>query len=388
MRTFIGNGKIVTEYGVLENFGLVLNDDRIEGLFLDHFKKECDKVIDAKGGYITPGFIDIHSDYIELMASPRPTAMLDFDLGIKETERVLASCGITTMYHSLSFIKDDEFSTKKIREKDNARRLLKVISDRQKGLVRNRFHARLEVDNLEMVEEIKELIKEKKIGLLSIMDHSPGQGQYNDLNIYRETLKGYRDIEDSEIEKILLNHKLKGKIGFEEIKELVNLARENGINVASHDDDTTTKLQTNKELCINISEFPIKLDVAKKAKEMNMLTVMGAPNVLLGGSHSGNLSATVGILENVVDILCSDYYPQGLLHSVFILNEKHGIKLEDAFKFVTLNPAKATNIDKDYGSIEKGKISDILIINKDDEGLPFISKTIVNGKVIFSIGEK
>lgn len=386
MRVIIKNGKIITEYGIKEGLVLSIKDGKIEGLFRDNYIDDDCTVIDAKEGYVAPGFIDIHSDYIESMASPRPTAMMNFELGIKETERVLVSCGITTMYHSLSLIKDDEFSTKPIREGENVKKLLEIINNRDCGIIRNKFHARLEIDNLEMVEELKGLIKEGRVHLLSIMDHSPGQGQYSDLKIYKDTLKGYRkNITDEEIEEILNNHKTKGKLTFKEIRELVTLGRESGLSVASHDDDSFGKLDINKSMGINISEFPIKLDVAKKAKEKGMFTVMGAPNVILGGSHSGNLSATEGILNNCVDVLCSDYYPQGMLHSVFILNREYGVNLVEAFKLVTLNAAKATGIDDKFGSLEKGKMADILIINEDKEGLPFISKTIVNGNIVFEL---
>lgn len=387
MRYVIKNGKIVTEYGIKEGLSLVINEDKIEGLFIDSYTDKNSIVIDAKGGYIAPGLIDIHSDYIELMTSPRPTSVMNFNIGIRETEKVLASCGITTMYHSLSLIKDDEFSKKPIRESKNVKGLLEKINENSLNLIRNKFHGRLEIDNLDQVDELKEYIKERKVHLLSIMDHSPGQGQYRDLEIYRDTLKGYRkDISDDEINSILENHKNKEKLTLENIKELIELGRENGISVASHDDDTVEKLDLVKGMGVNISEFPIKLEVAKKAREKGMFTVAGAPNVLLGGSHSGNLSAAEGVLKGYIDILCSDYYPQGMLHSVFILSEKYGLDLCEMFKLITLNPAKAVGIDKEFGSIQKGKKADILIINRDEEGLPIVSKTIVNGNIVSSIG--
>lgn len=387
MRYVIKNGKIVTEYGIKEGLSLVINEDKIEGIFIDSYTDKESVVIDAKGGYIAPGFIDIHSDYIELMTSPRPTSVMNFDVGIRETEKVLASCGITTMYHSLSLVKDDEFSKKPIRESKNVKGLLEKINENSLNLIRNKFHGRLEIDNLGQVDNLKEYIKEGKVQLLSIMDHSPGQGQYRDLEIYKNTLKGYRkDISEEEIESILENHKNKEKLTLENIKELIELGCENGISVASHDDDTVEKLNLVKEMGVNISEFPIKLEVAKKAREKGMFTVAGAPNVLLGGSHSGNLSAAEGVLNGYIDILCSDYYPQGMLHSVFILSEKYGLDLCEMFKLVTLNPAKAVGIDKELGSIQKGKKADILIINRDKDGSPIVSKTIVNGKIVSSIG--
>lgn len=141
------------------------------------------------------------------------------------------------------------------------------------------------------------------------------------------------------------------------------MCSKNGIPVASHDDDEATKIDLLKEWKVQISEFPITLDVAKYAKEQGMYTVMGAPNILLGGSHSGNLSAEVAINHDAVDILCSDYYPSSILHSIFYMYKK-GKAIEDMVRLASLNPAKALNIADKTGSIEEGKMADILIVEE------------------------
>lgn len=386
----ITNGKIVTENSILTGHDLVVKGDKIRSIIKSgslEFLKEYE-VIDANGGYITPGFIDIHSDYIETMAAPRPTSLIGLDISLKETEKVLMNNGITTMYHSLSFYKDDCFGNKVIRKPENVKKFIELISNTHDNehLIRHRFHARFEIDNIDQIDVLKNYIKEDKVHLVSFMDHTPGQGQYRNLEIYKHTLKGYGgDLSEEEVKGIIDNHKSKERMTLDMIKEVVLLAREMNVSVASHDDDTTMKLKVNKELGVNISEFPITMEVAKEAKEMDMCTIAGAPNVLLGGSHSGNLSASEAILKDSIDILCSDYYPAALLHSVFILNEKHGLDLCKMFKLVTLNPAKALNIDNAYGSIEEGKIADLLIINKDISNKPVLSKVLVDGKIISSI---
>lgn len=385
MRYIIKNGVIITDKDLLFNKSIVVENDRIKEIVDSNYIDSDAEIIDAKGGFVSPGFVDLHSDYIETMACPRPTSMMDFNLGLLETEKVLAGTGITTMYHSLSLVKDDEFSTKPIRESKNVKNLLDVIDRCGINLIRNKFHARLEIDNVQQIDELKEFIKGGKVQLLSIMDHSPGQGQYSNLDIYRKTLKGYKkNITDKEIDRILNNHKKKEKLTYEKIKELIELAKEHNVAVASHDDDTREKINLIKDLEVEISEFPIKMEVAKYARERGMYTVAGAPNVILGGSHSGNLSAAEGIVKGNINILCSDYYPQGMLHSVFLLHERHDLSLVEAMKLVSLNPAKAAKIDNEVGSIEVGKKADILIINKNRSGLPIISKTIVNGKLISS----
>gem|GEM_PF-44149 len=182
-------------------------------------------------------------------------------------------------------------------------------------------------------------------------------------------------------EGVLEHHKNKRTLSFEQLHELAELARANGIPAASHDDDTAAKLQVNKELGVAISEFPITIDVARQAQQLGLATVVGAPNILLGGSHTGNLSAAEAVKEGCADILCSDYYPAAMLHSIFIMHKQHGVPLPEIVNKLTLNPARAMCIDNDYGSLAVGKKADLLII-KILDGYPVITHALVDGKVI------
>lgn len=132
---------------------------------------------------------------------------------------------------------------------------------------------------------------------------------------------------------------------------------------------------------VAISEFPITIDVARQAQQLGLATVVGAPNILLGGSHTGNLSAAEAVKEGCADILCSDYYPAAMLHSIFIMHKQHGVPLPEIVNKLTLNPARAMCIDNDYGSLAVGKKADLLII-KILDGYPVITHALVDGKVI------
>lgn len=382
----ITNGKIVTENGILEDYDVLIEEDKIKAIQKSGTIK-ADKnveIIDANQGYVSPGFIDIHSDYIETMAVPRPTAMMDFNVSIRETEKILINQGITTMFHSLSLYKHDEFSVKPIRNPENVSKFVDIIekTHNEKHLVRHRFHARFEIDNIEGVDALKKYINERKVHLISFMDHTPGQGQYRNIEIYRETLKGYRELSEKQLDDIIEDSRNKEKITMKMIEELAGLARENGIAIASHDDDSIEKLNFVKGYGTAISEFPIDLDIAKSARSKGMFTLAGAPNILLGRSHSGNLSAAEAIQNNAVNVLCSDYYPAAMLHAVFILNEKYGLDLCEMFKLVTVNAAKAVNLDNIIGSIEENKKADIIIIEKIDGGFPVVTSAFVDGKLI------
>lgn len=380
------NGQLVLENQILSEHAVVIENDCIVDIIpeQDAVKYKGYEILDANGGYISPGFVDIHSDYIEGIISPRPTSMMDFTLGIREAERILISHGITTMFHSLSIYKDDSFGKKPIRHSENVNRLINAINETHtsKHLIRNRMHARFEIDNIEQVDIFIQNIQEEKVHLISFMDHTPGQGQFRNLEIYRETLKGYNDISDAEIDEIITNGMKKNKITLEQMREISKIALDKNIAIASHDDDEIEKLTLVKSYGTSISEFPTSLEVAKAAKEMGLWTIAGAPNVMLGGSHSGNLCATEAIREDVIDILCSDYYPPALLHALFKLSEEHDMALHKMFQLVTLNPAKAVRMDDQIGSIKKGKKADIIIIEKMDDGYPVITASFVDGKLI------
>lgn len=382
------NGKIVLPNQILEGYELIIKDSEIYDIIPEgKFNDGCKEIIDAKGGYVTPGFIDIHSDYIEHLAAPRPTTLMDFTIAIREAERELVSHGITTMYHSLSLCKTLLADHKAVREMKNVKKLTDTIQkvNCKHRLIHHRFHARFEIDNIENVDILKQYIQEGRVDLISFMDHTPGQGQYRDIEGYKQLLKKYdKNITTAAAEEIVKKHQEAPKLDDAECKKLADSAHERHIAVASHDDHTIEKLERVRNFGTTISEFPITMEVAKHAHERGMYTVAGAPNVLLGGSHSGNLSAHEAIEAGYIDILCSDYYPAGMLHAVFKLAKDFGHPLEEMVQLVTLNPAKAVNIADKRGSIEVGKKADILIVETLEDDFPVVTSCLVDGVNVFN----
>lgn len=377
----IKNGRIVTPEQVITNQTLLIDGDRIQDIC--DFDGTADKVIDAHGRYILPGFIDIHSDKIEQFIYPRPTARFPFELALKECEKELLQLGITTIYHSFSLYKDELLGKSPLRSKESVLEIAYLLADihKRSHLIHHRLHLRIEIDNLEAYDIAKEMIEKHLVHEISFMDHTPGQGQYRNLVVYRDTVDKYHgmDNEGKTFEEVMAYHQNKKTLTFEQLKDLAELAHKNGITVASHDDDVVEKLEMNRQLGVDISEFPITEEVAQAAHQMGFYTIAGAPNILLGGSHSGNMSAADAIVHGGVDILCSDYFPQAILHSIFIMHEKYQQPLPEMVNKVSLNPAKAMRIDGDYGSIATGKKADLVIADILN-GYPVITHVLVDGK--------
>lgn len=387
MKTVIRNGRLVLKDWLLTGYDMVIENGRICGMYPEKsWKQQAEEVyeVDADGRLIMPGMIDIHSDMIEACIQPRNTAIMEFEMGMREAEKILAGSGITTIFHSISMFREGAWDVKEIRQAPQVKKLA-VLAARyrhEKRLIRHRYHLRYEIDNLACYTQVAEMIEEGLVDLLSFMDHTPGQGQYRNLEIYRRHQPdGGKNLTEEEFQKLLKKEMEKETVTFERLKALADLAKRQGISVASHDDDTIEKLGMNRALGVKISEFPITLAVAQEAVKQGFMTVLGAPNILLGGSHSGNLSAMEAIRAGAASVLVSDYYPQALLQAVFRLFGKEGIPVWEAVNYVTLNPACAVGLDGEIGSLEEGKKADFLIVNEED-GVPFLEQVFVNGECI------
>lgn len=387
MLTILRNATIVLPNDVVEGYSLIIDGQTIKAICPDEEAGAYEgRVVDVAGKIVMPGMIDIHSDMIENFIQPRSTAIMDFEMGLREAERVLAECGITTMFHSISMYRDGTWDVKEIRQAPQVKKLAALVDRYQHGrrLIRHRYHLRYEIDNLACYDDVMQMMEAGYVDLLSFMDHTPGQGQYKNLEIYRKHQPNEgRDLSEDAFAALVEQEMHKEMVSFEDLQKLADVAHAHGIAIASHDDDTVEKLAVNQELGVKISEFPITLEVAKEARKQGLMTVMGAPNILLGGSHSGNLSALDAIREDAASVLVSDYYPQALLHAIFWLHREAGLPLWQAAKYVTINPAVAVGMDDRIGSLEEGKAADLLVVDASG-AMPLLEQVYVAGRCVLN----
>lgn len=336
-------------------------------------------LIDAEGCYVMPGIIDLHSDAIEKEIQPRPNTLFPINMAFYELEKKLAVSGITTMYHSLSL--SDEWG---VRNKDMVVGVINSINEfkRTRSMINHKIHLRYELTFLAGISTLENLIKDKSIDLMSYMDHTPGQGQFRDKEaLKRFTMQSYgkraQEVEDF-MNKTIEQQTL---IDWFKLISLAKHANTVGIGLASHDDDTREKIDTLLECEGVISEFPINMETALYARSRDIHVCVGAPNIIRGKSHSGNMRAIDAITNNAADIVCSDYLPGAMLPAVFHLS-REGIKLTEAVKMVTLNPAKALKIDNEVGTVEVGKCADLIFVAMH-QGYPILRKTMVGGNIVY-----
>ncbi len=378
------NGKIVLKNNVVNNHSILIEDNHIFDIIPDKELNNftLDKVYYAHNNYIIPGLIDIHSDSIENIIVPRKRIVFDYDFSLNEIDKILISQGITTIYHSISIANStvcDKSRTLSVNKLLNIG--VSINKSKSKFLINHRFHARLEINTIEAIDSLIDMIRNDMVQELSIMDHSPLQGQYKDLNVFtKEIKKQYGKISPKEQNEIINKCINKKKLSIEVLQKLIKIAKTKKIPLAYHDVDRIEKVYQIKNEGFDICEFPLSLEVAEESIRLGLFTVVGAPNILKRSSHNNNLSAIEGIRKGVVSIICSDYSSNSLLQSIFDLHKNEKIPLHKAVAFATINPAKALGIDKEKGSLEKGKIADLLVINAKHE-YPNVLLGFVNGKL-------
>lgn len=369
---------ILRSKNVLMNEEFVSADVVIKGKFItriDEYGKN-EVAVDLGEKKIAPGIVDLHSDAIEKEIEPRHGATFPVELAIAELDKKLSMAGVTTMFHAIGF----EENPKKKRSIDLAKEQIEEIynADKKHLGVDNFVHARFELSCDEAVEPIKDVISKGMVKMVSLMDHSPGQGQFKSLESFQTYYGNYYGLDEKEIQNVVDKKLNKDE---DKINDLIAHAKAHDLTLLSHDDDCVEKLNGLLDLGVQISEFPLDLEVAKYAVSKGIATGMGAPNIVRGGSQSGNIAAIELVKEGVCKYLCSDYHPTSMLQAVYRMNKDANLDIAKGFSMVTSTPASYANLE-DRGVIEEGKRADIIVI--DDSNIPKVVLTLKDGESIYN----
>ncbi len=376
-RLLLTNARVVFATETRDRVALLIEDGKIAAIDPDGVGEV--RTIDLSGRLLMPGMIDLHCDALEKEVEPRPSVRFPLDFACAQADKRNAVAGITTVYHALSFanhelgVRNNAFAAEIARA---------VCAWQPHALVDNRVHARYEITDDTAPPFLATLLEKRQAHMISFMDHTPGQGQFQDVAAYRVFLARTYSKSASELDLILAS-KIQAAAGAaQRIEQLAALAREMGVPIASHDDDSPAKVQAVASIGAVISEFPMNMATARAARAAGVATLFGAPNVLRGKSQSGAMRALDAVIEGVADCLCGDYSPAALLPSVLRLPELAGIAIHEAVALVTSNPARAAGL-VDRGSIAVGMRADLVAV-KTLGGLAHAERVWVHGAAALS----
>ncbi|TPN04824.1 alpha-D-ribose 1-methylphosphonate 5-triphosphate diphosphatase [Mesorhizobium sp. B2-3-3] len=379
----------------LSEFEIVLRDRviacgslRIENGRIAEIRDEPVEQADISGGgrLLLPGFIDMHGDMVEREVEPRIGVHVPMRIGIAELDKKLASCGVTTAYAALSFI-GASVTSGVLRSEDHTSTIIDTMTAMKDDLlVDHRIHARFEVTFTPAVPMLQKLMDTGRLHLISLMDHTPGQGQYRDVELYIARIAKERGMSVAAASEVV-GKRMAGRKGqgdvLNALQDLSARARARGIVLASHDDDTLEKVELVHGLGATLSEFPVTLEAAREARRLGMHTAMGAPNALRGESYSGNLSAREAYEAGLLDMLASDYHPASILPAILGLAEPRDDGLVAAAALTSANPAAALGLT-DRGAIEPGLLADLVVA--DRQPVPRVRATFRAGRMIYGDG--
>jgi alpha-D-ribose 1-methylphosphonate 5-triphosphate diphosphatase len=351
----LGNAKIVLRDAVVHGALRVVDDTIVELALRESVPPGA---LDLEGDYLLPGLVELHTDVLERHAFPRPGVAWPPVAAALAYDAEVTAAGITTVLDSLAvgYVIDSG------RRPRDPRPLVEALrAARDAALLRGEhlLHLRCEVSTEHVLEDFEPFAADPLVRLVSLMDHTPGQRQYADVAKYREYNQGKYGLSDEAVDRLIAQRiGDRARFGEKHRAAIVALCHKHGLPMASHDDATRAHVEEAAEAGAVIAEFPTTLDAAFAAHAFRMAILAGAPNLICGRSHAGNVSAGTLAATGLIDILSSDYVPASLLHGAFVLHGT-GVPLPDAIATVTWTPASRVGLI-DRGAIAPGLRADLV----------------------------
>ncbi len=360
---------------VLTNARIVLDDEVLLGSVLVRDGRIADvspgtsaRGEDLDGDVLMPGLVELHTDHLEGHMTPRPGTHWEPIPAVLAHDAQFGGAGATTVFDAVrigTMGTDDDAA-------DAAHAMANAIQHAaDAGLTRAEhfIHIRCEVAAPNTLEQFEALVDLPIVRLASLMDHTPGARQYADVSAFRKYMVGKGRVSDAGFDALVEERKaVAAQYSDAHRRGVVERASARGIVLATHDDATVEHVEEALGFGVRISEFPTTLAAAEAAHGHGQLVVMGAPNVVRGGSQSGNISAAEVLAAGFLDILSSDYVPASPLQAVFLLLGRGAITLSEGARLVSGNPAAAVGLD-DRGRIAPGLRADLVRVHPY-EGAP------------------
>ena len=338
-------------------------------------------VVDFAGDYLLPGFVDIHTDNVERHIRPRPGVWWPAGPAIAAHDAQIAGAGITTVLNALAV---GAYQGRGDRPRVLAEAVAALDFALAAGSLRadHYLHLRLEVSDPAVVELFEPVAEHPRVRMASLMDHTPGQRQWRDLARYKAFRMGRLELNEDEYEADVATKLREQEVYADRHREqIVELVGGLEVRLASHDDTTREHVVDAAALGATISEFPTTPEAADEARSRGLRTVMGAPNVVRGGSHSGNASALALAGAGLLDALASDYVPSSLCLAALRLADEIGITLPRAIAMISLVPAQLAGF-ADRGAIAPGLRADMVRMDIVG-GVPAVKAVWRSGERVF-----
>jgi alpha-D-ribose 1-methylphosphonate 5-triphosphate diphosphatase len=340
------------------------------------------------GDYLLPGLVELHTDNLEKHLSPRPGVDWPSASAVMSHDAQIIAAGITTVFDALS-IGDVNPKGKRMQQLPGMVEAIATANAADMTRAEHRLHLRCEVCHPDTLSVFRDLVEQPLVQLVSVMDHSPGQRQFALESKYREYYMGKYHLSTEQMDAFIVEQVANSKVYSDRYRRaIVDICLDRGLSVASHDDATVAHVEESAAYGMTIAEFPTTLEAAQACRRLNMSVLMGAPNIVRGGSHSGNIAAATLAKEGLLDILSSDYYPASLLQAAFTLGvqlDKHqqvpGAGLARAVTAVSRAPAVSAGLH-DRGEIRVGLRAD-LIHARAVGALPVIQQVWRQAKRVF-----
>lgn len=374
------NAKIILENEIIEG-SVQINNGVIKAV--DQGRSYHAAAVDVEGDFIAPGLIEMHTDNMEKHFVPRPGVFWPDPLAAAMAhDAQMAASGVTTVYDSVcagTISKEKDYRRDIFPSVMNA-----VAQGLETGVFRidHRIHIRCELTGDSVVEEIEPWMNSPLVLLGSLMDHTPGQRQWRNLEDLKRYNVGSGEKTLDEHERDVLLRMEKGPVNCaRNWPRVVELFQQRGIPIATHDDTTEDDVLAGVASRAVISEFPITIEAAKAAQRFGLATIAGAPNVVRGGSHSGGVSAAVLATEGLLNGLSSDYVPASLMQAVLVLVRRDSLALHEAMGMVTWRIADMLNLS-DRGRLKPGLRADIIRF-RDIDSTPLVRSLWCQGERVY-----